>query len=135
MLTHNRRLSTRVSRIVEGLPEEQHDSIITIRTAAGGVLVDGKQTPFHPVYGNICANVPGTDELLFPAAELNWPGMCAHLMNSITNTGRRPNVSVTSPDGVVITTRDIPLWDDAKDFRGNAESELLWNYCRKTPAA
>lgn len=108
---------------MDGLPEEQFNSIITISTAHGKVLLDGKNSPF--MYGDLLTNIPGTTDLLFPADELNWPGMCAHLMNCITKTGRRPNVVVTSPHGVVMTTQDIPLWDDDKDFRDNIESELL----------
>jgi hypothetical protein len=113
--------------------EEQHDSIITIRTTHGGVLVDGKETPFHPTWGELYAAIPGTESVLFPSAELSWPGMCAHLMNSVTNTGRAPNVQVTDPDGVVVAASDIPLWDDTKNFRGNIRSELLWDYHLKAP--
>jgi hypothetical protein len=106
-------------------PERQHpfDALLDI----GGSTVSGKHSPFDGPPG--LGTRLGDGREVFPASEVGWPGMFAHLMNDARGLpGAAVNVCVTDPDGVVQAVRRIPRFNERKPLATNACSELFWSY-------
>lgn len=65
--------------------------------------------------------------MLFPQDEWTYPSAFIHLLNDGRNTQYHNNVTVR-PDGLAITTRDVPAYDFRVDHSHNGDSELCWDY-------
>jgi hypothetical protein len=114
----------RIAAAVAALPDAQHpyDALVEI----AGHVVSGKHNPF--VFFDLRASL-ASGSVLYPRAEVEWPGMFAHLMNDPRGLpGAAVNVCVTDPDGVVVAARDVPPFYPERPLEANAASELLWSY-------
>ncbi|GBF97464.1 hypothetical protein Rsub_10387 [Raphidocelis subcapitata] len=103
--------------------QDYWDALIDI----AGHTISGKHSPFD-AFGELHATL-SDGRVLYPEAQVSWPGMFAHLMNDAHSIpGAGANVRVTDPDGVVQAVSAIPPFDPAKQLAANAASELLWPY-------